>query len=53
MDVFNMLNINTIVAATAQSGASFGRPTTISTGHGSTSPFINGRLVNFGFSWKF
>jgi hypothetical protein len=53
VDVYNMLNINTIVAAQAQSGASFGRPTTVSTGHGSTSPWINGRLVSFRFGWKF
>ena len=42
-----------VIAVTAQSGPNFGRPTTTSTGNAPTSPFINGRLINFGFGWKF
>ena len=53
LDVYNMLNVNTVIAVTAQSGPNFGRPTTTSTGNAPTSPFINGRLINFGFGWRF
>jgi hypothetical protein len=52
VDVYNLLNVNTITAVTAQSGASFGRPTTV-TSLGIVAPYITGRLINFGFSWKF
>ena len=53
VDVYNLLNINTVIAATTQSGANFGKPTTTSTGNAPTAPFITGRLINLGFGWKF
>ena len=48
LDVYNILNVNTVIAVTNQSGPNFGRPTTTSTGNAPTAPFITGRLVNLG-----
>ena len=53
VDVYNILNVNTVIAVTNQSGPSFGKPTTTSTGNAPTAPFITGRLVNLGVGWRF
>jgi hypothetical protein len=53
LDVYNILNVNTVIAVTNQSGPNFGKPTTTSTGNAPTAPFITGRLVNLGIGWRF
>ncbi len=52
VDVFNLLNKNTITSVTAQSGASYGRVTTAA-GNTTTLPFLPGRNVQITVNYTF
>jgi hypothetical protein len=52
VDVFNLLNKNTVTSITTQSGSSFGRVTTAA-GNTTTLPFLPGRDVQFTVNYTF
>lgn len=52
VDVFNLLNINTVTSVTTRSGASYGIVTT-APGNTATLPFIPGRNVQFTLNYTF
>jgi hypothetical protein len=53
VDVFNLLNSNTVTSVTTRSGASFGKVTTAISGNTATLPFIPGRNVQFTLNYSF
>jgi outer membrane receptor protein involved in Fe transport len=52
VDVFNLLNKSTVTSVTAQSGASYGRVTTVA-GNTTTLPFLPGRNVQVTVNYSF
>jgi hypothetical protein len=52
VDVYNVLNVNTVTSITTRSGASYGRITTTS-GKITDLPFIVGRNVTFTLNYSF
>ena len=52
VDVFNLLNVNTVTSITTRSGSSFG-VTTTAPGNTTTLPFVPGRNVQFTVNYSF
>ena len=52
VDVFNLLNVNTVTSITTRSGATYGLTTTAA-GNTTTLPFMPGRNVQFTLNYTF